>query len=39
MTIVKSTILLKKTTIPQVEAKVPVLKEVIEDEFWEKPIY
>ena len=37
MTIVKSTILLKKTTIPQVEAKVPVLKEVIEDEFWEKP--
>lgn len=35
-TISKSSILLKKTTIPQVKAKVPVLKEVIEDEFWSK---
>ena len=34
-TISKASILLnKKTTIPQVKAKIPVLKEVIEDEFW-----
>lgn len=33
----KASILLKKTTIPQVKAKVPILKEVIEDEFWGKP--
>ncbi|MPM67446.1 hypothetical protein SDC9_114368 [bioreactor metagenome] len=33
----KASILLKKTTIPQVKAKVPILKEVIEDEFWDKP--
>lgn len=35
-TISKASALLKKTTIPQVKAKVPVLKEVIEDEFWDK---
>ncbi|MCC5910649.1 MAG: DEAD/DEAH box helicase family protein [Clostridiaceae bacterium] len=32
----KASILLKKTTIPQVKAKVPLLKEVQEDEFWGK---
>lgn len=26
--------LLKKTTIPQVKVKVPILKEIIEEEFW-----
>ncbi|AOY77399.1 DEAD/DEAH box helicase family protein [Clostridium formicaceticum] len=31
----KTSILLKKTTIPQVKAKVPILKEVVEDEFWD----
>ena len=31
----KASILLKKTTIPQVKAKVSLLKEVIEDEFWD----
>jgi len=31
----KVSILLKKTTIPQVKVKVPLLKEVIEDEFWD----
>jgi len=31
----KASTLLKKTTIPQVKAKVPVLKQVIEDEFWD----
>ncbi|MGF7060029.1 DEAD/DEAH box helicase family protein [Brassicibacter mesophilus] len=35
-TILKVSILLKKTTIPQVKAKLPILKEVIEDEFWDK---
>jgi type I restriction enzyme R subunit len=33
-TISKANILLKKTTIPQVKAKVPMLKEIVEDEFW-----
>jgi len=33
---VKANILLNKTTIPQVKAKVPVLKEITEDEFWDK---
>lgn len=32
--ILKASILLKKVTIPQVKAKVPLLKEVTEDEFW-----
>ncbi len=35
-TISKARILLKKTTIPQVKAKESVLKEVSEDEFWNK---
>jgi type I restriction enzyme, R subunit len=34
-TISKANILLKKATIPQVKVKVPILKEVIEDEFWD----
>jgi type I restriction enzyme, R subunit len=34
-TISKANILLKKATIPQVKAKIPILKEVIEDEFWD----
>jgi type I restriction enzyme R subunit len=33
-TISKASLLLNKTTIPQVKAKEPILKEVIEDEFW-----
>jgi type I restriction enzyme R subunit len=33
-TIAKATALLKKTTIPQVKAKIPLLKEVVEEEFW-----
>jgi type I restriction enzyme, R subunit len=33
-TVSKATILLKKATLPQVKAKIPLLKEVIEDEFW-----
>lgn len=32
----KAYVLLKKTTIPQVKSKVPMLKEVVEDEFWDK---
>jgi type I restriction enzyme, R subunit len=33
-TVEKANILLKKTTIPQVKAKLPVLKEIREAEFW-----
>lgn len=32
--ILKATILLKKTTIPQVKAKIPLIKHITEDEFW-----
>lgn len=35
LTISKAAILLKKATITQVKAKIPVLKEIIEDEFWD----
>jgi hypothetical protein len=35
ITISKASVLLNKTTIPQVKAKAPLLKAVIEDEFWE----
>jgi type I restriction enzyme, R subunit len=34
VTIGKASVLLNKITIPQVKAKVPILKEVIADEFW-----
>jgi type I restriction enzyme, R subunit len=34
-TISRANILLKKATIPQVKAKIPLIKEVTEDEFWE----
>jgi type I restriction enzyme, R subunit len=33
-TVFKASTLLKKTTIPQVKAKIPLLKHVTEDEFW-----
>lgn len=32
--ITRATVLQSKTTIPQVKAKLPILKEVTEDEFW-----
>lgn len=35
VTVFKASILLKKTTIPAVKAKIPILKEVTEDEFWD----
>jgi type I restriction enzyme R subunit len=34
-TVSKASVLLNKITIPQVKAKVPLLKEVIADEFWQ----
>jgi type I restriction enzyme, R subunit len=37
ITISKAMILLKKTTMPQVKAKVPVLKQITEEEFWNEP--
>lgn len=38
VTVNKVSILLKyKTTVPQVKAKIPVLKEIKEDEFWDAP--
>ena len=36
-TVERAALLLKKTSIPQVKAKIPMLKAVVEDEFWEAP--
>lgn len=36
ITISKANTLLKKTTIPAVKEKIPILKEVAEDEFWDE---